>query len=93
VKSDRQVIHDLIAERDQLRAALRALVEALPKCGYPGCQNRGTWVHTGPDGDESYYCDAEASPMSHRRWGMAFTENDWAPALRSALLLLDGGKK
>jgi hypothetical protein len=82
---------------DQLRTALRELVEALPECserwwkthperpltesGRVSCHARGTWVHIGPDGDESYYCDA------HKE--RAHEEATWASAFRNALALLE----
>ena len=50
----------LVAERDAYREALRALVEALPKCNYVGCDRLAGWrMPYGPMCDEHKPPDAD----------------------------------
>jgi hypothetical protein len=66
-------------ELDQLRAALRALVQALPKCGVCGqpATTEG-WER------DDYDCD------EHRGERRQTGEVPWAEPLRAAMKLLDG---
>lgn len=62
----------------ELEAALRALVESMPKCWRQGCERPGLW----DDGDEPW-CDEHAPAHAVAR--------DCADALAAALLLLAKG--
>jgi hypothetical protein len=80
----RKALGDIVRERDQLRAALRELVEALPRCviaksplGSGICGHPATWI----DDDEDPLCAMHKSPESR--------PVPWAQELRSALALLE----
>jgi TRAP-type mannitol/chloroaromatic compound transport system substrate-binding protein len=70
------------AELAEHKAALRELVEALPKCVSDDCEEPSTMVHYGCDTDcESYYCEKH-------QW--ASSPAEWAEPLRKARKLLGG---
>jgi hypothetical protein len=74
------------AERDQYRVALKALVEALPKCDVDECNS--TAIHHSVMGASrgTWYCDKHAGDDHF----MVLTIWPYAPALRRCLELLKG---
>lgn len=90
--------HALRLERNELRAALKALCEALPKCDKEG--------YYGDDGSRTFgMCGKPATHYETSAWGGScpcpvtearcdehkehFEEADWAAPLRAALRLLE----